>query len=232
MSDNWRTHAKYWSSHYEVHAIDQRNHGKSFHSESFDYEILAQDVVAYMDAHKLDKAIVLGHSMGGKTAMTLALKYPDRVRKLIVADIAPKVYDVREKFSNIIDGLLHLNANIFTSRTLADDTLSAFVSDVGVRQFLLKNLAWTEQRTLKLRCKIEILQHKLTEIGAAPKGVIFEGKTLFLAGRNSDYILENDHTEIQSYFPNTTLNWIPNAGHWLHAENPKAFTAALHDFLS
>ena len=76
MSDNWRTHAKYWSSHYEVHAIDQRNHGKSFHSELFDYEILAQDVVAYMDIKNLNNAIVLGHSMGGKTAMTLALKYP------------------------------------------------------------------------------------------------------------------------------------------------------------
>ena len=231
MSDNWRTHAKYWSSHFEVHAIDQRNHGKSFHSESFDYKILAQDIVAYMDSHKLDKAIVLGHSMGGKTAMTLALQHPDRVYKLIVADIAPKAYDVREKFSNIIDGLLYLDAHTFTSRTLADDALSAFVSEVGVRQFLLKNLAWTEDRTLKLRCNIQVLQHKLAEIGAAPLEAIYAGETLFLAGATSDYILEQDFSKIQLYFPNATLNWIPNAGHWLHAENPKAFTLALQDFL-
>ena len=231
MSDNWRTHAKYWSSHFEVHAIDQRNHGKSFHSKSFNYEILAQDIVAYMDSHKLDKAIVLGHSMGGKTAMTLALQHPERMHKLIVADIAPKAYEVREKFSNIIDGLLHLDTHTFTSRTLADDALAAFVPEVGVRQFLLKNLAWTENRTLKLRCNIQVLQHKLAEIGTALKGVAFAGETLFLGGAMSDYILEQDVSNIQSYFPNATLNWIPDAGHWLHAENPKAFTLALHDFL-
>ena len=231
MSDNWRTHAKHWSSHFEVHAIDQRNHGKSFHSESFDYEILAQDIVAYMDSHKLDKVIVLGHSMGGKTAMTLALQHPERVHKLIVADIAPKAYDVREKFSNIIDGLLYLDAHIFTSRTLADDALSAFVPEVGVRQFLLKNLAWTENRTLKLRCNIQVLQHKLGEIGAAPVEAIYTGETLFLAGENSDYILAKDFSIIKSYFPNAALNWIPKAGHWLHAENPKAFTLALQDFV-
>lgn len=231
MSDNWRTHAKYWSSHFEVHAIDQRNHGKSFHSESFNYEILAQDIVAYMDSYNFDKAIVLGHSMGGKTGMTLALQHPDRVYKLIVADIAPKAYDVGEKFSNIIDGLLHLDAHTFTSRSTADDALANFVPEVGVRQFLLKNLAWTQDRILKLRCNIQVLQYKLAEIGAAPKEAAFAGKTLFLAGNNSDYILKQDFSFIQSYFPNATLNWIPDAGHWLHAENPKAFTLALHDFL-
>lgn len=230
-SDNWRTHARYWSSHFEVHAIDQRNHGKSFHSEVFDYDILAQDVVAYMDANKLENAVVLGHSMGGKTAMTLALHYPERVRQLIVADIAPKKYDVASKFSSIIEGLLHVDANTFTSRATADEALATFVPEVGVRQFLLKNLAWTPQRTLKLKCNIQVLQHKLNEIGAAPKEAAFEGKTLFLGGQNSDYILEHDLAKIQSYFPNAALKWIADAGHWLHAENPKAFTAALHDFL-
>jgi esterase len=231
MSDNWRTHARYWSSHFEVHAIDQRNHGKSFHDFAFDYGVLAKDMITYMDAKNMDKAIVLGHSMGGKTAMSLALQYPERVQKLIVADIAPKEYKVAEKFSHIIDGLLHLDANTFVSRTTADEALATFVPEVGVRQFLLKNLAWTEQRTLKLRCNIQVLQHNLEEIGAAPKKATFKGETLFLGGKNSDYIVKSDLDLIHAYFPKATLNWIPDAGHWLHAENPKAFTTALRDFL-
>ncbi len=231
MSDNWRTHARYWSAQYEVHAIDQRNHGKSFHSEAFDYAILAQDIINYMDANAIEKAIVLGHSMGGKTAMTLALQYPNRVAKLIVADIAPKNYDVGGKFSSIIEGLLHLDTNTFTSRTTADNALSAFVPEMGVRQFLLKNLEWTPQRTLALRCNIQVLQHKLAEIGAAPKPGVYTGNTLFLAGRNSDYIFEKDLVQISSFFPKAKIDWIEDAGHWLHAENPKRFTEALHDFL-
>ena len=231
MSDNWRTHAKYWSSFYEVHAIDQRNHGRSFHSDVFDYNVLAQDIIHYMDEKSLSKAIVLGHSMGGKTAMTLALKYPNRVQKLIVADIAPKNYDVGGKFSSIIDGLLHLNSIRLTSRSEAENELLDFEDNSGVRQFLLKNLTWTDERTLELRCNIEVLQHKLNEIGVAPPTGIFDGETLFIGGAKSNYILKEDVANIQSYFPNALLSWVANAGHWLHAENPKGFTEALHDFL-
>lgn len=231
MSDNWRTHAKYWSSFYEVHAIDQRNHGKSFHSSDFDYNTLAQDVVDYMDASELSKAIILGHSMGGKTAMTLALQHPNRVLKLVVADIAPKSYDVGGKFASIIDGLLHLNSVTLTSRSQAENELAAFEKNNGVRQFLLKNLAWTPERTLELRCNIDVLQHKLQEIGAAPPIGIFEGETLFIGGAQSDYIRKEDAANIQLYFPNAALSWVENAGHWLHAENPRGFTQALHSFL-
>ena len=232
MSDNWRTHAKYWSTHYEVHAIDQRNHGKSFHSQDFDYDLMAMDIVAYMDYHNIQQAIVLGHSMGGKTAMNLALQYPTRVSKLIVADIAPKQYNVNVKFSNIIKGLLQLNDLTLTSRAEADKALTSFVPEIGVRQFLLKNLAWTEQRTLKLRCNISVLQHKLKQIGAPPTGTPYAGDVLFLAGQQSDYILETDMATIHALFPNAYLNWVADAGHWLHAENPKGFTDALQDFLS
>ena len=232
MSDNWRTHAKYWSAYYEVHAIDQRNHGKSFHSQDFDYNLMAADIIAYMDNHNIQQAIVLGHSMGGKTAMSLALQYPTRVSKLIVADIAPKQYNVSSKFSNIIKGLLQLNDLTLNSRAEADEALTSFVPEVGVRQFLLKNLAWTEERTLKLRCNISVLQHKLKEIGAAPNGLPYAGETLFLAGQQSDYVLQTDMTAIHALFPNASLRWVADAGHWLHAENPKGFTDALQDFLS
>lgn len=231
-SDNWRTHAKYWSAHFTVHALDQRNHGKSFHSTLFNYQLLAADVIAYMDAHNIDRATVLGHSMGGKTAMTLALLYPERLTQLIVADIAPKTYDVAQKFSAIIEGMLHINRMQLTSRNNADEALKTFVPQVGVRQFLLKNLAWTaEKKLLKLRCNIEALAARLLEIGAAPPKGVFKGKTLFLAGAQSDYVSEDDLDEIKKYFPNNQVVKIPNAGHWLHAENPKGFTDALHAFL-
>ncbi len=232
MSDNWRTHAKFWSTRYEVHAIDQRNHGKSFHSQDFDYNLMAADIIAYMDNHNMQQAIVLGHSMGGKTAMSLALQYPTRVSKLIVADIAPKQYDVRSRFSNIIKGLLQLNDLTLISRSEADTVLTSFVPEVGVRQFLLKNLAWTDEKTLKLRCNISVLQHKLEEIGDAPTGLPYEGETLFLAGQQSDYVLQTDMTSIYALFPKASLGRVADAGHWLHAENPKGFTDALQDFLS
>lgn len=232
MSDNWRTHAKYWSAHYEVHAIDQRNHGKSFHSQDFDYDLMAVDIVAYMDYHNIQQAIVLGHSMGGKTAMSLALQYPTRVSKLIVADIAPKKYNVETKFSNIIKGLLQLESLTLTSRGDADKALGSFVPEMGVRQFLLKNLAWTEERTLKLRCNISVLQHKLKQIGVTPTGTPYAGDVLFLAGQQSDYVLQTDMATIHTLFPNASLYWVADAGHWLHAENPKGFTDALQDFLS
>ena len=232
MSDNWRTHAKFWSTQYEVHAIDQRNHGKSFHSQEFDYDFMASDIIAYMDFHNIQQAIVLGHSMGGKTAMSLALQYPNRVSKLIVADIAPKKYNIETKFSNIIKGLLQLNDLTISSRTEADKELMSFVPEMGVRQFLLKNLTWTTQKTLELRCNIEVLQHKLKEIGTAPTGSPYTGKTLFLAGQQSDYVLQTDMTAIQDLFPRASLRWVADAGHWLHAENPKGFTIAVQDFLS
>ena len=232
MSDNWRTHAKFWSTQYEVHAIDQRNHGKSFHSQEFDYDLMASDINAYMDFHNIQQAIVLGHSMGGKTAMSLALQYPNRISKLIVADIAPKKYNIETKFSNIIKGLLQLNDLTISSRTEANKELMSFVPDMGVRQFLLKNLTWTTQKTLKLRCNIEVLQHKLKEIGAAPTGSPYTGQTLFLAGQQSDYVLQTDMAAIQDLFPSASLRWVADAGHWLHAENPKGFTIAVQDFLS
>ena len=184
-----------------------------------------------MDAKQINKAVVLGHSMGGKTAMTLAIRYPERVSELIIADIAPKVYDVGQKFSAIFKGMLHINSTRLTSRADADAVLKNYVPQLGVRQFLLKNLTWTTDRVLKLRCHIEVLATKLTEIGAAPPAGRFSGKTLFLAGEQSDYITSSDRALIQKYFPNVTMVWIPKAGHWLHAGNPKGFTLALHSFL-
>ena len=195
MGDNWKTHAKQWVAQgWRVHLIDQRNHGRSFWSTSFNYTLMTEDIHCYLTDNGIESATVLGHSMGGKVAMLLACLYPEMVDQLIVADIAPKTYPSHHQM--ILNGLASLDFSIIKSRKEADEALAEFVKDMGTRQFLLKNLEWTPQRTLALRCNIQVLQHKLAEIGAAPKPGVYTGNTLFLAGRNSDYIFEPSKLEI------------------------------------
>jgi pimeloyl-ACP methyl ester carboxylesterase len=139
MSDNWKTlGTKFSEQGFEVHLVDQRNHGHSFHHSDFNYEVLVDDLKQYCESHLLENIILLGHSMGGKTAMFFAVKYPELVKKLLVADIAPRFYPVHH--DAIIDGLSSLDFSIIKSRGEADQQLSRFVLDFGTRQFLLKNL--------------------------------------------------------------------------------------------
>ncbi|GLU42629.1 alpha/beta fold hydrolase [Allomuricauda sp. NBRC 101325] len=223
MSDNWKTlGSEYAEQGYQVHLVDQRNHGKSFHSPDFDYELLAQDAINYMDHHGIKSAYVLGHSMGGKTAMQVATSHPERVKKLIVADIAPKFYPPHHDF--IFNGLSKLNFDEISNRREADEELAKHIKDMGIRMFLLKNLYWEEQGKLGFRFNYEILKEKMGEIGEniAPTA-IYEGPSLFLRGDRSEYIMPNDYPEIKRHFPNSEIETIDKAGHWLHAENPKQF---------
>lgn len=223
MSDNWKTlGSQYAENGFQVHLMDQRNHGKSFHSPDFDYEILSQDAINYMDHHGIDSAYVLGHSMGGKTAMQLATSHPERVEKLIVADIAPKFYPPHHDF--IFNGLSKLNFDEISNRREADEELAKHIKDMGIRMFLLKNLYWVEQGKLGFRFNFDVLKDKMSEIGEniAPTA-IYEGPTLFLRGDMSEYIMPNDYPELKRHFPNSEIETIDKAGHWLHAENPKQF---------
>jgi len=232
MSDNWKTlGAQYAENGFQVHLIDQRNHGKSFHSPDFDYELLSQDIINYMDHHQLDSALVLGHSMGGKTAMQLATSHPERVTKLIVADIAPKFYPPHHQ--DIVNALDKLDFEHISSRTEADEQLSQYLKSFGIRQFLLKNLYWVKQGKLGFRFNFDVLKNKMEEIGdnISPLA-IYEGPTLFLRGDRSEYILPNDYPEIKKHFPNAQIETIDNAGHWLHAENPKQFFEKSFAFLN
>ncbi|WP_394750703.1 alpha/beta fold hydrolase [Spongiimicrobium salis] len=223
MSDNWKTLGnQYAASGFEVHLIDQRNHGKSFHSEDFDYDFMAEDVQRYMTHYGLSNADVIGHSMGGKTAMHLACSAPDRVRKLVVADIAPKFYPPHHQ--DIIDGLLSLQLHEIGSRTEADKRLSEHIPNFGIRQFLLKNLYWVEKGVLGFRFNLAVLSTKMEEIGANIGTTDrFTGPSLFLRGDRSEYIVAADTAEIERHFPLATIATIDKAGHWLHAENPKQF---------
>lgn len=223
MSDNWKSLGmKYANEGLQVHLIDQRNHGKSFHSETFDYDTLANDLKLYMEEYRLENTILIGHSMGGKTAMQFACSYPALVHKLIVVDIAPKYYPPHHQ--NIIDGLSQLNFDQIHSRGDADKALGSHILEMGIRQFLLKNLYWVKKGKLGFRFNLEVLSHKMDEIGENIGALdIYKGPTLFLRGDRSEYIALSDIDLIRTHFPSVALETIDNAGHWLHAENPDQF---------
>ena len=232
MSDNWKTLGKKFSEQgYEIHLVDQRNHGRSSHDKEFSYEVLTQDLKDYCDEHQLANIVLLGHSMGGKTAMFFAAQYPQMISKLIVADISPRFYPIHHDV--ILEGLTALNFDILKTRKEADDVLANYVSDFGIRQFLLKNLYWKDKEQLALRINLEVLKEHVEAVGEAlPIHLKFEGDTLFLRGDKSDYILSQDESLIKAHFPKSIIKTINNAGHWLHAENPKDFYENVIQFIN
>ncbi|MEN8767958.1 MAG: alpha/beta fold hydrolase [Candidatus Arcticimaribacter sp.] len=227
MGDNWKTHAKHWATQgWRVHLIDQRNHGRSFWSEDFDYDFMAEDLLHYFDAHKLAKVTLLGHSMGGKVAMQFACAYPEKVTQLIVADIAPKAYPPHHQ--QILNGLAALDFSQISSRKEADQTLSNYVKEAGTRQFLLKNIYRVTPTQLGLRINIAVLKNASDQIGTSlSQEMQYPGKTLFLKGEHSGYIETGDELLLRHHFPQNTLVTIEKVGHWLHAENPIAFGQAI-----
>jgi pimeloyl-ACP methyl ester carboxylesterase len=232
MGDNWKTHAKQLAEKgYCVHLVDQRNHGRSFWSDKFDYEVMANDLLQYLNHYGIEQSIVLGHSMGGKTAMAFALQYPDRVQKLIIADIAPKYYAPHHQ--QILAGLSTLNFEEISSRKAAAEHLENYIPDAGTRQFLLKNLYWVSEGKLGLRTNIAVLKNAAEAIGAAIQSQKqYHQPTLFLYGEHSNYINPKADIEILQYFPKAEIVEIKGAGHWLHAEQPLLFFKILTDWLT
>ena len=231
MSDNWKTLGNQFSENYQVHLIDQRNHGRSFHSDDFDYELLVEDLFAYIQHYNLTNIVLLGHSMGGKVAMLFAVTYPEYIDKLIVADISPKYYEPHHQ--PILAALNSVNFSLYKNRSEVEDVLRIYMKDEGVLQFMLKNVFRKTKDQLAFRFNLHSLTENNDEVGAAlPSFTHFEGKTLFLKGENSDYITEDDYPLIDAHFSNWSIATIKNAGHWLHAENPTQFYAEIMDFLS
>ncbi len=232
MSDNWKTlGTQFVKLGYEVHLIDQRNHGKSFWSEDFNYDLLAEDLVRYIEDYNLGRVNILGHSMGGKTAMTFACTYPERIDKLIVADIAPKFYPPHHQY--ILDALLAVPEESLKSRSGADYALAQDLHDWSIRQFLLKSLHWVEKGKLDFRFNLIVLAGKMEEIGdGLETSAIFTGPVLFLRGSHSEYVSDDDYPEIINHFPNARMETVSDAGHWLHADNPQEFIQFSADFLN
>lgn len=232
-ADNWRGLARRWSDEFAVWCLDLRNHGRSFHSLGMNYSQQAEDLLYWMDSEDLEKVSLLGHSMGGKVAMEFALRYPGRVNKLLVADIAPVRYE--HTHAAIIDGLRALHeAEPWHERRDADKFLADFVSDVQTRLFLLTNLVRTEDG-LRLRVAIEEIARDYQSIIDAPPAISedrsFSGPTLVLRGQRSDYVTDELLEEFKRGFPNMELAEL-DAGHWLHAEQAEAFGHLVSDFLT
>jgi len=229
--DNWQTIAKKLAEHYTVYIVDQRNHGRSPHHEDFDYETMAEDLQTFLEDQWIYKAHILGHSMGGKTAMTFALNYPDMVDKLIIVDIGTKAYQGGHQ--QIFEALFSLDLAAINGRKEADEQLSQLIPEFGVRQFLLKNLSRKKAGGYQWKMNLPVIFNNYEHILSSVKGEgKFEASTLFIRGGLSDYIKEEDFEIIKEWFPIAIFKTVVDAGHWVHAEAPDKLLKLVLDFLN
>ena len=223
--DNWQTLARRWATEagLRVVSVDLRNHGRSFHSPEHSYALMAQDVLALFDHLQLGAdTTLLGHSMGGKVAMRLALDHPVRLARLIVVDISPRFSNMQHQ-DDVLAGLHAVNLAGISNRREADTALAQHIHNVGTRQFLLKNLYRKDDNSFAWRINLDVLSAQLPAIGEATEGVVpFLKPTLFIRGGNSDYITTDDKLHgIPALFPNSEVATVVDAGHWVHAEKPE-----------
>lgn len=231
MSDNWKSLGSQFAENFEVHLIDQRNHGRSFHADEFDYELLVEDLHNYIQHYYLKNVILLGHSMGGKVVMRFSVTYPELVYKLIVADISPKYYKPHHEY--ILAALNSVNFTLHNTRKKVEEVLRIYIKEEEILQFLLKNVYWESKGELAFRFNLQSLTDNNSEVGdALPSFTHFDGDTLFLRGENSKYITKEDIPLISAHFINSQVVTVKNAGHWLHAENPTQFYNEVVRFLS
>ncbi|WP_181305026.1 alpha/beta fold hydrolase [Rufibacter sp. XAAS-G3-1] len=229
--DNWQTLGREFSKTYQVYLIDLRNHGRSPHSPEFSYQLMSDDLLEFIQQHQLQNPMIIGHSMGGKVAMNFALQNPDKLSKLLVADIAPKYYPPHH--DDILAGFRSIDLASVKNRQEADDQLAVNVNDYGTRQFLLKNLYRKEDNSFGWRLNLDAIEANLPQVlSNIDSDTPFTNPTLFLRGGNSRYIKpEQDLPQIQKLFPNARIETIENAGHWLHAEQPQEFYGLTMEFL-
>jgi len=232
-SGNWHTLAgKAFSKYFRVFTLDLRGHGRSPHAQPIDYPTMAADVRAFLDAHDIARASVIGHSMGGKVAMELALGTPERIDRLVVVDIAPRAYPPRHQ--SILKALQAIDPTRYESRQTIDKALAAYIPEMPIRQFLLKNLQFDPAtRRYTWQMDLEGLMRSYDRINAPiANGRQFTGPTLFVKGERSDYITDEDLPAIRQLFPAARLVTIPGAGHWVHADAPEAFAREVLTFLT
>jgi pimeloyl-ACP methyl ester carboxylesterase len=231
MLDNWQYHARRLSAHFRIFALDARNHGHSPHDSVFTYEAMADDLLEFAHDRNLLQFGLLGHSMGGKTAMYFAQHHPEYVSRLLVADIGPQAYPVHHR--EIIEALKGLDFSVISSRGAAQEALASAIPELGVRQFLLKSLYWADKGRLSFRFNLDAIDQSIEEVGKPNYDRQYFGPTLFLRGENSKYILpERDEADIKSVFPDAEIQTIADAGHWLHADQPDLFCLTAHQFFS
>lgn len=240
-SDNWLAIAKKLSEKYTVYSIDLRNHGQSPHHEVHTFSAMKEDLVHFFNAHHFDSAALLGHSMGGKVAMAFAADFPERVTNLMVIDIAPKNYLLNGDESqyplhrNILTAMLEIDFNFLSTRQQVEENLSLKIDNPKIRQFLLKNLVVDKSgQPLRWKLNATVLYDHLDEIVAGGDYKLFEDRipitaypVRFIRGLASNYIQEPDVALIKRIYPDAEIVDIPDAGHWLHAEQPELFLQAV-----
>lgn len=227
---NWHTLSRTaFNEVARVYAVDQRNHGRSPHTEKMDYPSMAADIKAFVDRYDLGRVNLLGHSMGGKTAMQTALSHSDIVDRLIVVDMAPRAYPPNHE--PLLDALARIDPSTYDDREEIDAALADDVSSWAVRQFLLKNLDY-DGETYAWKMNLPAIRNHYEDIIAAlPAEGTFEGPALFIRGETSDYVTDADQPAIRERFPAADLVTIEGAGHWVHADQPDAFAEVVVDFL-
>ena len=230
-SDNWQTFGKQISSDYQVFLIDQRNHGLSPHSDEFNYPLMAEDLHEFIQQHQLENPIILGHSMGGKVAMFYAVAYPEEFDKLIVVDIAPRKYPVHHQ--HILDALGAVNLETASNRSDVEEQMKPYLSDRGVRQFLMKNLKREDDNTFSWKLNVASINENIEKVGVSVEtSDPVEKPVLFIRGAKSDYIKSEDESLIHEIFPQAQMITIEKAGHWVHAEQPDALYDEVMRFLN
>jgi esterase len=230
FSDNWQTVAKQLSEHHLVITPDLRNHGRSPHVPTHNYPEMAEDLRAFLEAHWIFHTAIVGHSMGGKVAMQLAMHHPDMVTKLVVVDMEPGQSDDNQ--SSIFKALLDMQISDMKERKEAEAFLLDRVPDLGTRQFLLKNITRNDDGGFEWKMNLPVLWENFDNILAPVDGEPFDKPALFIRGSRSNYIRDHEWPGVLRLFPQAQLITIPDAGHWVHADQPAALIEALRAFLS
>jgi esterase len=229
-SDNWQNIGKALGERYKVYLVDLPNHGRSPHTASFTYETMRKAVYDFIEKHHIKQPVLVGHSMGGKVAMHVALEYPHLLSKLVVVDICPKYYPVHH--GRILEGLTSIDLGTITSRQEADEQLARYERSYTVRAFLLKNLYRTDEGRFAWRLNLPVINDQIENVGEAIRtDNIFERPVLFINGAKSDYINKEDTALIHRFFPGAVVETITDAGHWVHAEKPDEFLAIVNNFM-
>lgn len=225
ISDNWTTYARRLSMEgFEVITVDLRNHGRSPHSDVFNYLALTDDLYDFIDEHEIENPIIIGHSMGGKVAMRFALENTEMVKKLVVVDISLKPYGPRKNHLKIIEAMNAIDLNKIKSRNQVDAQLANYISELRIRQFILKNLNRTQNNTFEWRINIDGIKKNLSKMfDGIDTMEHFQKETMFIRGGASDYILTEDYDHIRFNFPNAEIITIEGASHWVHVEAMEKF---------
>jgi len=227
--DNWYSVAKELALNYQVHILDQRNHGKSFHNKNHSYDFMSDDLYNYINYHKLKEPTILGHSMGGKTAMVFAFHYPQYLHKMIIIDIGPKSYI--NDYNMLISTLIEINNAQLNSRKKAQLILENKSIDNKTIHFLLKNLFWKEDK-LKFRFNINAIENSIDELmNFKYFDSSWNGSCFFIRGSQSNYILDSDRALIKKYFLNSKLITIDNANHWVHFDQKEKFIKTVNNII-